>query len=118
MPPGWRAGARVRSRCGRSVRPTGGRSRYRDNPLLLAWQRRRRMAVDRHVSGRVRAMLGVGLAAALLGGGTAAAQQSGAATAELRDASGAVVGTATFTQAPSGVQIVGSVRGLTPGQHG
>lgn len=76
------------------------------------------MAVDRHVSGRVREMLGVCLAAALLGGGTAAAQQPGAATAELRDASGAVVGTATFTQAPSGVQIVGSVRGLTPGQHG
>ncbi len=75
------------------------------------------MAVERQVSRTASVMMGVGVAA-LLGDGVASAQQPGSATAELRDASDAVVGTATFTQAAGGVQITGSARGLTPGQHG
>lgn len=52
--------------------------------------------------------------------GCAAMQQAGetAATAELRNASGASVGTANFTQVGNVVRIVLDARGLTPGLHG
>lgn len=40
------------------------------------------------------------------------------ATAELQDASGQVVGTATFTEAAGGVQIAVQVNGIEPGTHG
>jgi Cu-Zn family superoxide dismutase len=47
-------------------------------------------------------------------------QQAGetAATAELRTASGASVGTANFTQVGNVVRVVLEARGLTPGLHG
>jgi Cu-Zn family superoxide dismutase len=52
--------------------------------------------------------------------GCAGMQQAGetAATAELRTASGASVGTANFTQVGNVVRVVLEARGLTPGLHG
>ena len=41
-----------------------------------------------------------------------------ALTAELRDAQGTAIGTATLTQEQGFVRLVAEVRGLTPGQHG
>ncbi len=41
-----------------------------------------------------------------------------AATAELKDARGQVVGTATLTEAGGGVRLSVDARGLTPGEHG
>jgi superoxide dismutase, Cu-Zn family len=40
------------------------------------------------------------------------------ATAELRDAGGRTVGTATLTERPGGVRIVVQAQGLSPGKHG
>src|SRR6266702_2657558 len=49
---------------------------------------------------------------------TATAQQSGRAHAELRDASGKAVGTATFDQTARGVLIDLTLTGATEGVHG
>lgn len=64
-----------------------------------------------------------GLATALAVGafGWTAAPASSAqqtAVAVVRDTSGAVIGRATFSQAPDGVQVSGSFRGLRPGELG
>lgn len=49
---------------------------------------------------------------------SSAAAQAATATAELKNAAGQVVGTATLAQAASGVNVSASVKGLTPGKHG
>jgi Cu-Zn family superoxide dismutase len=48
----------------------------------------------------------------------ALALAKGGATATLKDAGGADVGTATFEAAPEGVRVTVSVHGLKPGSHG
>ncbi|MDP8922298.1 MAG: superoxide dismutase family protein, partial [Chloroflexota bacterium] len=48
----------------------------------------------------------------------AAGQGASRATAELRDASGQVIGSATFTESAGGVQVSAQVRNLPPGVHG
>ncbi|HZU06077.1 MAG TPA: superoxide dismutase family protein [Chloroflexota bacterium] len=58
-----------------------------------------------------------GLAAAEAPAAAELAQQPGA-RAELRDSTGAVVGTATFTEDATGVHISVVVQGLPPGEHG
>lgn len=50
--------------------------------------------------------------------GLPAVAQAQAARAELRDAQGTVVGTATLTEVPGGVKIAVAVTGLKPGDHG
>ena len=50
------------------------------------------------------------------GGATAQAQPS--ATAEVKDASGKVLGAAIFTQVADGVQVSARFQGLPPGPHG
>jgi superoxide dismutase, Cu-Zn family len=56
----------------------------------------------------------------ILAAGVASAQEgSGAATAELRDGEGNLVGTAEFVEGPDGVAITVNVQqGLEPGEHG
>lgn len=68
-------------------------------------------------------ILVVGIALlALLAGGCAAMSQSTpgdtTATAELKNASGQTVGTATLNQLASGVRVVLEMRGMPPGAHG
>ncbi len=63
-------------------------------------------------------LAGATLALGLAGGGIAGAQGVGGATAELRDGSGQVLGTASFSQTADGVLVTGQLRGLTPGLHG
>ena len=71
-----------------------------------------------------RVLAGAGLALAVFGAGVGAGVASaqpapvGAATAELRDGRGALIGVATFTQVADGVLISGQFRGLEPGLHG
>ena len=57
------------------------------------------------------------LAVALIGSGLAWAQE-GEATAEVMNANGQVVGVATITEVPGGVQVTGTFEGLPPGAHG
>jgi len=69
----------------------------------------------------MRVALGLAAGALLLAGTTTTfAQQpaGGTATADLKDAKGAVVGAATFTQESGGVHLVAKVKDLPPGQHG
>ncbi|HYU20666.1 MAG TPA: superoxide dismutase family protein [Chloroflexota bacterium] len=66
----------------------------------------------RHVIAVVTAVGLLGLATTTVGA------QAQAATAELKDASGAVVGTATLTESGGGVQVNVQVRNLPPGEHG
>lgn len=47
-----------------------------------------------------------------------AAEKNKAATAQLKDASGKVVGTATFKEKKDGVEVKVDVSGLQPGKHG
>ncbi|MBI5878222.1 MAG: superoxide dismutase family protein [Chloroflexi bacterium] len=47
-----------------------------------------------------------------------AAAQTASATAELKNAAGQVVGTATLVQASGGVRVTASVKGLQAGKHG
>jgi len=61
------------------------------------------------------AALGVLVAGCAL---TQPAQTDNTAQAELRDANGQTVGTATFTEVSGGVRFVVETRGLPPGQHG
>ncbi len=65
-------------------------------------------------------VVGSGLLAALLvlAGGSVAAQGTAAASTQVRDATGRVVGTATFTPTAGGVQLTARFEGLPPGQHG
>ena len=63
------------------------------------------------------ALAAVGLTLASSAGGVTAQAPSGA-TAEVKDASGSVVGTATFAQVADGVQVSARFRGLPPGPHG
>ena len=63
------------------------------------------------------AILAISLGVALFDGGIVTAQQPGA-TADVRDANGRSVGTATFTQVSGGVRVSGTFRGLPPGEHG
>lgn len=53
-----------------------------------------------------------------IGGLVAAAASAQTATAELRNAQGAVVGNATLTEGPQGVRLQVTVSGLPPGRHG
>ncbi|MSP13204.1 MAG: superoxide dismutase family protein [Chloroflexi bacterium] len=62
-------------------------------------------------------LLVMGLLAGMLSGGSAFAQAQ-QAKAELRNANGQVIGTATLTQQAGGVQINLQVTGLPAGQHG
>ena len=57
------------------------------------------------------------LAVALIGSGLAWAQE-GEATAEVMNANGQVVGVATITEVPGGVQVTGTFEGFPPGAHG
>src|SRR3954447_5469779 len=69
----------------------------------------------------MRVALGLAAGALLLVGTTTTfAQQpaAGSATADLKNASGASIGSATFTQEAGGVHLKAQVRGLPPGQHG
>lgn len=50
--------------------------------------------------------------------GSAQAQQNPTAQADLKDAQGRTVGTATFVQHPQGVMIRADLSGLPPGWHG
>lgn len=59
-------------------------------------------------------VLAVGCAA--VGAGSASQQET--ARAELRDAGGRRVGTATLTEVDNGVLVVAEVNGLPPGRHG
>jgi Cu-Zn family superoxide dismutase len=61
-------------------------------------------------------LLGGGLLAGLITTGVAA--QTPAATAQLRNAQGQVVGTANLTQQAGGVSIAVQAQGLPPGRHG
>jgi Cu-Zn family superoxide dismutase len=72
------------------------------------------------IHGVARWLVGSGLVALALafGSGPAAAQGAAAATAEVRDANGRLIGTATFTPASGGVQISAHLEGLPAGQHG
>jgi Cu-Zn family superoxide dismutase len=54
----------------------------------------------------------------LLGTTTAFAQPAPQATAEMRDANGQVVGTATITQEGNGIRVALQGRNMPPGQHG
>lgn len=47
-----------------------------------------------------------------------AAEKDKTATAQLKDASGKIVGTATFKEKKDGVEVKVDVAGLTPGKHG
>lgn len=76
------------------------------------------MVLNWQTSRSASAVIGASLAVVLLGGGIASAQQAVSATVELRDAAGAVVGNASITRAPDGVQITGTARGLAAGVHG
>lgn len=55
---------------------------------------------------------------ALLVAGLPALAQAQTAKAELEDAQGNAVGTATLSEVPGGVKVVLRVRGLKPGEHG
>ena len=67
----------------------------------------------------MRVALGLAAGALLLVGTTTTfAQQPSGATADLKDAQGASVGAATFTQESGGVHLVGKFKDLPPGQHG
>ena len=55
--------------------------------------------------------------AAMLAAGNVSAQAQ-TASAQLKNASGQVVGTATFTQQAGGVKIAAQVKGLAAGKHG
>ncbi len=59
---------------------------------------------------------GLALAGCAMMGGQAGG--AGQATADLRDARGQSVGTATFTDQDGRVRLVVQARGLTPGKHG
>jgi superoxide dismutase, Cu-Zn family len=64
-------------------------------------------------------VLGIGLilaGCAMMSGESA--RPGARATAELRDAGGQTVGTATLTEQPGGVRIVVQARGLSRGRHG
>ena len=55
----------------------------------------------------------------VLATGAALAQEGGAATAELRDGEGNLVGTAEFVEGPEGVAVTVNVQqGVEPGEHG
>jgi len=64
------------------------------------------------MTGPIAAVVGVLLA------GLPVVAQAQTAEAELKDAQGNVVGTATLTGAPDGARIALRVRGLRPGDHG
>ena len=64
-------------------------------------------------------VVGSGLVAVLvLTSGPVAAQGTAAASAQVHDVTGRVVGTATFTPTSGGVQVTARFAGLAPGQHG
>jgi len=67
---------------------------------------------------RVLAGAALALSIGLTGAGSAAAQGTTAARAELRDGSGALLGTLTLAQGGDGIMVTGQLRGLTPNLHG
>lgn len=54
----------------------------------------------------------------MLGGGSSSQVGTGTATATLRNAAGATVGSATFTETSIGILVTGSLTGVGSGTHG
>src|SRR5262249_34610015 len=63
-------------------------------------------------------LLKVAAASIFVGGGLTSAAAAQTAKAALKDKAGKEVGAAEFTQAPAGVLLKVSIKGLPPGEHG